>query len=105
MLDNNQEVFADGIGEISLSGGMVRLDLVSLVGSQNEADKKPTYKVKGRVVMPPEGFLRSFSAMENLVKQLMEAGLVRPRDNADGMGQGAVPGRGGAAAPPKSPNF
>lgn len=105
MLDGNNEIFADGIGEISLSGGMVRLDLVSLVGSQNDSENKPTFKAKGRIVMPPEGFLRSFSAMENLVKQLMDAGLVRPRDNADGMGQGAVPGRSGGNAPPKSPNF
>ena len=28
----------------------------------------------------PDGFLRSFSAMENLVKQLIDAGLVKPRD-------------------------
>lgn len=105
MLDGNNEVFADGIGEISLSGGMVRLDLVSLVGSQNDPENKPTFRAKGRIVMPPEGFLRSFSAMENLVKQLMEAGLVRPREGADGMGQGAVPARGTGNAPPKSPNF
>ena len=32
--------------------------------------------------MPPDGFLRSFSAMENLVKQLIDAGLVKPKDGA-----------------------
>ena len=74
-----QDFFADGIGEITLSGGMVRMDLVTMVGS-NKDGAKPTLEVKQRIVMPPDGFLRSFSAMENLVKQLIEAGLVKPRE-------------------------
>ncbi len=96
-----RDFFADGIGEITLSGGMVRMDLVTLVGSQNDPEKKPRLEFSRRIVMPPDGFLRSFSAMENLVKQLIEAGLVKPRD-----GEQAAPAEkpvadGGA----KSPNF
>lgn len=103
-MDMNDEIYADGIGEISLSGGMVRMDLVSLVGSQQDQDNKPKLKNKCRIVLPPEGFLRSFSAMENLVKQLIDAGLVRPRDAGDGSAAAgsANPAR---SAPPKSPNF
>lgn len=104
-VDNSSEIFADGIGEISLSGGMVRMDLVSLIGSQQDQNNKPRLQNKCRVILPPEGFLRSFSAMENLVKQLIDAGLVRPRDGADaagGSGNSANPVR---SAPPKSPNF
>ena len=104
-MDQNNEVFADGIGEISLSGGMVRMDLVSLIGSQQDAENKPRLKPKCRIILPPEGFLRSFSAMENLVKQLIDAGLVRPRDGADGVGQGVVPANPVRSTPPKSPNF
>ncbi len=99
------EIFADGIGEISLSGGMVRLDLVSLIGSQNDPNNQPRFAPKGRIVMPPEGFLRSYSAMENLVKQLVDAGLVRPREGADGSSGTTGPARTQATALPKSPNF
>lgn len=96
-----RELFADGIGEITLSGGMVRLDLVSLVGSQNDENNRPRLEVTRRIVMPPDGFLRSFSAMENLVKQLVEAGLVQPRDGAN-----VSPANSAQSAPPaKSPNF
>ncbi len=105
MMDQNREIFADGIGEISLSGGMVRMDLVSLVGSQQDADNKPRLQSKCRIILPPEGFLRSFSAMENLVKQLIDAGLVRPRDGVDGLVPGAQPANSARSAPPKSPNF
>ncbi len=99
------EIFADGIGEISLSGGMVRMDLVSLVGSQNNESDKPRLEPKGRIIMPPEGFLRSFGAMENLVKQLVDAGLIRPRDGAEIAGGPVVTGKTNKDAPPKSPNF
>ena len=85
---SSKDIFADGIGEITLSGGMVRMDLVTLTGSQSKSsEEKPKLEFSQRVIMPPDGFLRSFSAMENLVKQLIEAGLVKPRDqqaNADG---------------------
>ena len=71
-MSETRDFFADGIGEITLSGGMVRMDLVTLVGSQNDPDNKPRLELSKRIVMPPDGFLRSFSAMENLVKQLIE---------------------------------
>jgi hypothetical protein len=92
---SSQDLYADGIGEITLSGGMVRMDLVTLKGSQSKSDEKPKLEVSQRVIMPPDGFLRSFSAMENLVKQLIDAGLVKPRD------QQASAGGGGADAPAK----
>ena len=94
------EIYADTMGEITLSGGMVRIDLVSLAGSAQSKDKdeKPQLEPRMRVIMSPDGFLRSFGAMENLVKQLVDAGLVKQR------GDQAV-GNEGAAESAKSPNF
>ena len=100
----HNEFFADGIGEITLAGGMVRMDLVTLVGNQNDKENPPKLQFCRRVVMPPDGFLRSFSAMENLVKQLIEAGLVKPRDG-ETAGNSASVGDVGGGEPPKSPNF
>jgi hypothetical protein len=101
-MDNKDEIFADTVGEISLTGGMVRMDLVSLIGSQSSDDNKPRLAPKCRIVMPPEGFLRSFSAMENLVKQLIDAGLIRQNQQNEAAGTGQ---KTTANAPPKSPNF
>ena len=103
-MESPRDLFADGIGEITLAGGMVRMDLVSLVGSQNNEEEKPRLVASQRIVMPPDGFLRSFSAMENLVKQLIDAGLVKPREGAEA----AIPvgaDTSGKSDPPKSPNF
>ena len=43
-----KEVFADGIGEITLAGGMVRMDLVSMAGSQNDSENQPRLEPKQR---------------------------------------------------------
>lgn len=109
-MEGQRDLFADGIGEITLSGGMVRMDLVTLVGSQKD-DKQPHLEVSQRIVMPPDGFLRSFSAMEDLVKQLVEAGVIQKRDSVS-TGEGTVNPNGGTfqatsetKQPPKSPNF
>ena len=81
---SNKQIFADGIGEITLSGGMVRMDLVTLTGSQNDPQTPPKLTTTQRIIMPPDGFLKSFSAMESLVKQLIDAGLVKARDGESG---------------------
>jgi hypothetical protein len=96
----DKEIFADGIGEIVLSGGMVRMDLVALTGSQRDKDDKPKLEFRQRIVMPPDGFLRSFSAMEDLVRQLVDAGLVKPREGGQPAATTKRPGE-----QPSSPNF
>ena len=103
-MDTPEIKFADGIGEITLAGGMVRMDLVTMVGRPKDKDSQAKLEVSGRIVMPPDGFLRSFSAMENLVKQLIDAGLVKPRDG-DGSENPVSAGNPSPAEPPKSPNF
>ena len=103
-MDTQKELFADGIGEITLVGGMVRMSLVSLVGSRREGDQ-PRFETRERIIMPPDGFLRSFSAMEDLVKQLINAGLVKPKDGDGSAMATTAPLRSEPAKPPKSPNF
>ena len=99
-----EEYFADGIGEITLAGGMVRMDLVSLTGKQGDQGNEPRLEPTRRIIMPPDGFLRSFGAMENLVKQLVDAGLVKQREssgNAAASENAPTKKEDGA----KSPNF
>lgn len=99
-----EEYFADGIGEITLAGGMVRMDLVSLTGKQGDDNDKPRLEATRRIIMPPDGFLRSFGAMENLVKQLVDAGIVKQREpGAEGVASTSPPSGDSGGA--KSPNF
>ncbi len=103
-MDSANQIYADGIGEINISGGMVRIDLYTLERGKTK-DDKPTVIPTQRIIMPPDGFLRSFAAMENLVKQLVDAGVVKPRDGAGGENSPVSTENKGTSEPPKSPNF
>lgn len=111
-MESRAEVFADGMGEITLSGGMVRIDLVSFSPTKQDAEGRPQLEFRQRIVMPPDGFLRSFSAMEDLVKKLVDAGVVKTRDGQpDASAVANAPQSNTPVAgnenpePPRSPNF
>ena len=103
-MDPSKTIYADGIQEISIYGGMVRLDLFNL-DRGNTQDEQPQLVLSNRVVMPPDAFLRSFAQMENLVKQLIDAGVVKPREAGTEGNSEVSSGNGGTSEPPKSPNF
>ena len=69
----NEMFFYDAMGEVTLTNGAVRMDLVRL---NSENDGEQTLKSVSKVVMPPNGFLRSFSTMKNLVDQLKNADMI-----------------------------
>ena len=73
----SEEVFADGIGEISFEHGVFRIDLVSISATKKGKDNKPVLQFKQRIVMPPDGFLRSFASMERVIKRLVDAGAIK----------------------------
>ena len=96
----SQEFYTDGFANIAVTGTVVRVDLMSMTGQ--DKDGKPSFEVKQRVVMPLDGFLRSFSMSEDVVNKLMKAGIVNKRtpDAAPGPTvEVSTPGG------PKSPNF
>lgn len=75
-MDKVPELYADGIGGISLTEGLVRIELVSLVPNAVEPNR-PTPDVRQRLLMTPQGFLQAFAAMQDLLQKLEEAGVVR----------------------------
>ena len=72
-MESKKEIYSDGIGQISFAGGMVRFDLMTL---EPNGDNEPTPVFKERVVMSPDGFLKSFSTMEGLINRLVDAGVL-----------------------------
>lgn len=73
----SEELFADGIGEISFEHGIFRIDLVSISATKRDKDNKPVLEFKQRIVMPPDGFLHSFTSMERVIKRLVDAGAIK----------------------------
>ena len=93
------ERYADTIGEIALTGSVVRLDLVVISTREKDDKGQPKSEFRQRVVMPLEGFVRSFGLMAQVMQQLEKQGVIKRAGSA---GEPKVVPEAG---PPKSANF
>ena len=73
----NQEIFADGISAIHVTGNLVRIDLMTVQPQLKSDNGQPVIEVNKRIVMPLEGFIQSLVTQESIVKQLIEAGVLQ----------------------------
>lgn len=93
----NDERFADAIGEIYLTGPLVRMDLVALSTAERDDKNQPKREFRQRIVMPLEGFVRSFALMAQVMQQLEKQGVIKRVAGEPEVAPGATP--------PKSANF
>src|SRR5262245_37893793 len=100
----SDERYADGIGEVTLTGPVVRIDLVSFSATEKDDKKQPKPVFRERIVMPVDGFVRSFAIMAQVMQQLEKQGVIR-RQAGDGAPAVVAPAAPAAATPPKSSNF
>ena len=72
-----EELYSDGFANIVVTGTIVRIDLMALAGQ--DAQGKPRFEVRRRLVMPINGFLRSYAMADDVVNKLQKAGIVNRR--------------------------
>ncbi len=65
-----QQIFCDGIGRISIIGGIVRLDLMAYSPSETDANGQPRAILTHRIVMGVDGFLRSSEKILEITRQI-----------------------------------
>jgi hypothetical protein len=74
--------YIDGIETISFMEGMVHMELFNYIPTKNQQKgQRPDMEITEELILTPQGFLRAFAAMQNLVNQLEQAGVVKK--NAD----------------------
>ena len=95
----DEELFADSISAIAITGSVVRIDFASLSPAEGDAKKQHKSVFRQRVVMPVEGFVQSFGVMARAMQQLEQKGVITktPPD--------AKRADAARAAPAGSPNF
>ncbi|MBF9233893.1 hypothetical protein [Microvirga alba] len=103
------EVYSDGIAEITVTGPIVRIDLMSLSPTERDAKGNPKPVLRQRIVMPVDGFANSVELMQKAVNGLIEAGAIKqtPIPSTDGArihGNGDATARAGGGGN-SSPNF
>ncbi|SHI91416.1 hypothetical protein [Propionispora hippei] len=67
-----QNVFADGIGAVHITGNLVRFDLA--VKQPGEANGQ--LEVTHRLIMPLDGFVSAFNLQEQVIRQLTQNGVL-----------------------------
>ncbi len=72
------EVYSDGIGEITVTGPIVRIDLVSLSPNKRDAQNNPMPVFRQRIVMSLEAFANSVELMRKAMDGLAESGMIAP---------------------------
>lgn len=73
----SSELYSDGIGEITVTGTIVRIDLMSLSATERDANNNPVPVFRQRIVMPVDAFANAVDLMQKALGGLVEAGAVR----------------------------
>lgn len=79
----NNEIFADAVSNIHITGNMVRIDLMSLQPHLKSENGQPVFDSSQRIIMPLEGFVNAFALQENVIKQLFAAGVLKKIEDAE----------------------
>jgi hypothetical protein len=82
----NQEIFADGVSAVHVTGNLVRIDLMTVQPHLKSDNGQPVVDISKRIIMPLDGFVQSLAVQENIVKQLIEAGVLKQNPPASAGG-------------------
>ena len=72
----HDEIYSDGIGEITVSGTIVRVDLMSMSPTER-VNGSPKSVFRQRLIFSAEGFANSVGVMQKALQGLVEAGVVQ----------------------------
>jgi hypothetical protein len=73
----NQEIFADGISSVHVTGNLVRIDLMTVQPHLKSDNGQPVIEINKRIIMPMEGFVQSLATQQDLVRQLVAVGVLK----------------------------
>lgn len=69
-------LYTDGVDNVTLAGGMVRLNLFHYEGSPIEGQQELPRVVDQQLVLPAAAFMRAFESMQRFVEELEKSGVV-----------------------------
>lgn len=107
------ELFADGVADITVINGVVRLNLITLEpdpASREKGEPRTVPTPRQRVVMPLPGFVNAVAQAQALIARLEQAGVLQRNPTEAAKPAAGTAATGAAATPavkanPKSPNF
>jgi len=80
--DMHDEIFVDGISEITVTGPTVRIDTYTASPSEKDANGNPKPVHRQRIIMTLESFMNARDLIERVGRELVQHGAVRRLDAA-----------------------
>ena len=99
------ELFTDGIGEITVGGSIVRVDLFSLSPTERDASNAPKRVFRQRLIFSVESFANSVEVMQKALQGLVDAGAVRRNEPSQAVSPAGQPTPNSPRSPNVSSNF
>jgi hypothetical protein len=90
--------FCDGLQEVSIVNGVVRLEFHRLEPVQRGCNRELQPVSEFTIALPVQGFMQALGVLDNVRARFKEQGLI----GAPGSAEGNTPSR---PAPARSPNF
>ena len=77
-----EQMYCDDMGTITVTGPIVRIDLMVQSATEKDTSGKPKLVVQQRVIMPIDAFLRASNRMQRSVEDLVKKGVIKraPKD-------------------------
>lgn len=76
MSNIGNQSFIDGVGDVRLRDGIVRMDLLTLSATWRDEDGNPVPELSEQLVMSPAAFGRMVTALGQTVKKMRENGML-----------------------------
>ena len=73
----HRERYSDGIGRITVTGGVVRVDLESLSPTECDANNNPKSIFRQRLIFSLDGFVKSVEVMQKAFQGLVDGGVIQ----------------------------
>lgn len=100
-------VFVDGIGEVGIAGGVVRVNLTALSPVEKGPNGQPVREVREQLLLTPAAVLELLGALRHVAEGLAKAGVLARSDAPTDAEAADVPAAPAPAPAPAitSPNF
>ncbi|HET9534067.1 MAG TPA: hypothetical protein VFP43_01810 [Mesorhizobium sp.] len=99
------ELFTDGIGEITVGGSIVRVDLFSLSPTERDTNNAPKRVFRQRLIFSVESFANSVEVMQKALQGLVDAGAIRRNEPSQAFSPAGQPTPNSPRSPNVSSNF
>lgn len=86
----NKEIFVDAVSAVHVTGNLVRIDLMTVQPQLKSENGQPVVEVNQRIIMPLEGFVQSVAVQDNVIQQLVAAGVLQQSSDRNNAAEAAT---------------